>query len=317
MQASSTGLDFSLLIPPDPLKTVLVAAVVPGVVACAVMGFVWWTKPKSDDQRDSACEGRQRWLIPLIIALVAVFAEVMIRGWPSMLWPPQVGQRFVLVALGLGLAGLAHSFIRGRFLGVIVGVLIASVTLTGLLIEPALKPGHTKLVSGLVHSGVVLIAMACIPTALNWAHNKIHGWTVIAATLPALALAGPTLVLANTAPAAQLSALLLAVLSAAMLVAFFRPSLTLSRGGWTVLIGWYLALILYNTFWGWHGLGPIAAALMVLAPLGGVLTALPGVRRWPPTLRTLLGGTVSGGVALAALVIAYRAATAPGTDAYY
>ncbi len=315
MQASPSGLDFSLLIPPDPLKTALVAAVVPGVVACAVLGFVWWSRPKSDGQPEH--EGRQRWLVPVSIAAVAVFAEIMIRGWPSMLWPPQVPQRFVLLAVGLGLAGLTQSLIRRRMLAQIVGALIVVLTLTGMFIEPALKPGHAKLVSGLVHSGVVLIAIACIPTALSSAHNKVRGWTVIAATLPALALAGPTLVLANTAPAAQLSTLLPAVLSAAMLVALVRPSLTLGRGGWTVLIGWHLALILYNTFWGWRGLGPITAGLMVIAPLGGILPAMPGVRRWPSALRVLLGGGVSGGLALAALAITYRAATAAGADAYY
>lgn len=308
MQASPSGLDLSLLIPPDPVQTALVAAVIPGSVVGAVAAFVWWSKPEADGRSEH--EGRWRWLVPVSIAACAVFAEVMIRGWPTKLWPPQVGQRFVLVAAGLGIAGLAPSLMGRRWLNAAIGALIASLTLAGLILEPALKPGQAKLMSGLIHSGLVLVVLACLPTGLCWAHNRVRGWTVITSTLPALALTGPTLVLANTAPAAQLATLLPAVLSAVLLVAVVRPSLTLGGGGWTVLIGWQTALILYNTFWGWKGLGPVAAGLLVIAPLGGVLPAVPTIHRWPAAARVLLGGCVSGGLALAALVIAYRAATA-------
>ncbi len=323
---SQGGLDFSFFIPPDPVRTILLAGVIPGAVATAMFVLVWWRASASDRaQHDDASEqrpipaaptGRLIWLVPLVLAGIAVFAEIVIRGWPQAFFPVQVGKRFVVLAAGLAVAGLIQALVRPRWLGLGLAVVFASASIIGTLIEPRLRPDHDRLTEALLSGGVVMGVLALLICGLDWAHQRSRGWLIPAATLPAFALAGPVLVLSNTAPAAQLSAVLPAVVSAAVLVACIRPGLTLGRGGWAVLVGWHVALVFYNMFWAFRGLHPLPAAAIALAPVGGLACMLPRVRAWPTLLRLALGGGLSLALALAALIPAYLAAAEQADSMY-
>ncbi len=312
---TQSGLDFSLFIPPDPVKTALLAGVVPGAIAALALLFIWWRKPKAENP--TLTNDRRRWLMPLTIAGLAVFAEITIRGWPNAFLPAQVGNRFVLLAVLLGIAGTAQVVMRPGRIGWLFGVLLACGAVVWLLVGPALSPDHSKFAAGLAHAGVFVGALSLLAASLDWAHTRAPSWRVPLAAMPAFALAGPALVLANTAPAAQLSAILPAVIGAAVLVALLRPSLSLARGPWTVLIAWHLAIVLYNTFWGYRGLSAPAAGMLALSPIGGLVPALPKLRSNRPVVGVLIGAAVSGGLATAALVIAYLAAASRPADAYY
>ena len=137
-----------------------------------------------------------------------------------------------------------------------------------------------------------------------------------AAALPAFGLTGPVLVLANTAPAAQLSALVPATIGASVAAALWWRNLTLSRGGWTVLCAWNLSLVFYNEFWGYNSLSPLGALLLSIAPLAAIVPALPMLKRLSTPVRVLIGAGLGSGLAMVALVLAYRAAEAM-PDAYY
>ncbi len=312
---TQTGLDLSLFIPPDPVKTALLAGVVPGVIAALALLFIWWRKPKAENP--TLTNDRRRWLMPMTIAGLAVFAEITIRGWPNGFLPAQVGNRFVLLGLLLGIAGIAQAVTRPTRIGWLLGVMLAFGAVVWLLVGPALSPDHRKFAMGLAHGGVFIFAISLLAACLDWAHTRAPGWRVPLAAMPAFALAGPALVLANTAPAAQLSAILPAVVGAAVLIALFRPRLSLSRGPWTVLIAWHVALVLYNTFWGYRGLSAPAAVMLALAPIGGIVPALPKLRSNKPIVGVLIGAAVSGGLALGTLVLAYQAAANQPVDAYY
>lgn len=313
---SQGGLDFSLFIPPDPIATALHAGVVPGVASLVVLACLWLWKG------DLAERGGWRWVVPLLFGALALWAEAAIRQWPTQWWPANVSGRFVHLAVGISIGGLAHALIRPRWLGFATGVVVVAAAIIGVILEPALRPSRDDFISALLHGGAVVAAMTAGVLLLDGAHDrsKDRGWILPLAALPAFGLAGPTLVLAGSAPAAQLSAILPAMLASAVLIAKLRgggsQEFSLGLGGWTVVMAWHVGLILFNSYWGWKSLTPVSASLLALAPIGAAAVALPKVRDWPVLMRIAIGSAASGGPALAACVLAYRVAAASSGDAY-
>lgn len=310
------GIDLSLYIPPDPIKTALVSGLVPGIIALIALLIVWWPTRRGADRQ------AWYWAVPLMFLMIVVWLEVAIRGWPSQLWPPQVGNRFVQIGVLLSLAGLVHAFVKSAWVGPVIGGLLAASSVAVVFLEPGMRPDHPMFKEVLWHLPVVVgvvVLQVVVLSRVNGprdSETNTPAWLLPAATLPAFGLAGPALALAGTAGAAELSAVLPTVATAGVVVSLFCGKFNFSRGGWTVLIGWLAGLILFNTLWGHNSLSPVAALLLAIGPVAACVVALPKVRDLPNPVRLLLGWTLTSGPVLIAVMLAYRVAVAAQADAY-
>jgi hypothetical protein len=235
-------------------RLMLFAGFIPGGIAFAVLLVGWYFHAfrESRTDLDDADEPRKpspgpRWLLPILLALGVAGAEYAVN-YKFQLWPDANTYRYTHAVALIALMGLAEGLVS---LPLFVAFLMRSLAYAGAFWM--LTEGYTETVLGGSTNLVAYTLFAALATALFATsadriaqrnhHERALGWLdAITWTMIAGALM-PVMKENNFAIGAMLPAGVISVLVSAVIVGLIFRSLTLSRGGLTVLAGVFMMML--------------------------------------------------------------------------
>lgn len=235
-------------------RLMLFAGFIPGGIAFAVLLVGWYFHAfrESRTDLDDADEPRKpspgpRWLLPILLALGVAGAEYAVN-YKFHLWPDANTYRYTHAVALIALMGLAEGLVS---LPLFVAFLMRSLAYAGAFWM--LTEGYTETVLGGSTNLVAYSLFAALATALFATsadriaqrnhHERALGWLdAITWTMIAGALM-PVMKENNFAIGAMLPAGVISVLVSAVIVGLIFRSLTLARGGLTVLAGVFMMML--------------------------------------------------------------------------
>ncbi|MBI2423551.1 MAG: hypothetical protein HYV27_12040 [Candidatus Hydrogenedentes bacterium] len=269
-----------------------------GILWLAVWG-PWRTAPAEHESPTPI----QHASLALALGVGLLLGYLKLAGWPP--FPAKTASQWLALlaiawaVLGYGVALLEAK--RGPRMAV-----VAALALIGGALQSQVLMKHTWSVPvSVLWLAVFAVLVLLASEALSHAARRQGGASApIAGMLGAMGLFG-SMLLSYSAFLGQLSAMLVSMMGAAVVVSWISKRFTLAGPGVTVFYVFYLSLIghgyFYSTLPGW------TAILLALAPFASVAASLPAA--WPQRswkaffVSVLLSGALAGG----ATYIAYAA----------
>jgi hypothetical protein len=276
----------------------LFVVVVPALVAGAVLCAAWL-------RTGLACGGRGWVALALGLAYIAGHCGL---AWPA--WPPlDVQDRLPFLALAATVLGLLESRWPGpawtrwenRILA--TGMLLFFVMVPGMGENWGTKEGNLRLAAW----GVSLLASSANLDALA---ARLSGARIVLPAMVVAAGAAAALLVSGSAVLGQLAGVLAAALGACWVVSWWKPPLSLARGGTAVLIVVLGALVLEGNVFSQL---PAASAMLLACAPGAVWLGRVGpLRRLAGAKATILAAALAAVPVGLALGLALRAAPSDG-----
>ncbi len=251
---------------------ILVGLVLPVVVCAALLIAAWrpW-------RPDTPIDGRQ-WAGAVALGLAFVPAFLAVEHWPGV--PPHVTWHWIAWLVPVAaVAGLADALIRWptplRLLGAAALAAVCGRALVGDWVDHAWP-----------WRAVTAAVIAVVAVLVNAAAERRPGATVPLSLCVAAAGASVVLIGSGSAKLAQLAGALAACLGVAVALAWWRPTVSLSRGGTAVVAVLLPGLVLSGYFPSYSEFPPWVYVFAAVAPAftwPAALIRLEGLRAWQAT----------------------------------
>lgn len=279
------------------VKIVGGGVLLPAAVAGVVMAIAWraWS-------RSGAPIAGGRWGGAAGFALAFLAGYVGILGRPPLKPVESTHWLFYLVAVA-GLAGVVHSLLPDRIPKIIRAILPVLITaaLVALTVKPMIQYSWTTGQAAAWIAGLSAMTLA-LWAAMAALAERLPGPALPAAWTIAAAGLATVIGISGSASYGQLAGTLASALGAAMVLASWKPDLSLARGAVAPMAVIYAGLLINGYFYA--NAGEFRSAWMVLAPLAAGVCLIPRVARMASWKSALIGAAATTLAILPPIIVA-------------
>ncbi|MFG0245019.1 MAG: hypothetical protein ACF8MF_03090 [Phycisphaerales bacterium JB052] len=236
-------------------RLMLYAGLIPGAISFTLLLAAWYLHALRDsrtdlDDADSPRTTSQgpRWLLPMLIAVGVAGAEYA-QNDTFLLWPDDNTYRYTHAALLIALAATAEGLVRFPLFVAIALRLFAYAGAFLMLTEgyaDTVMGGSANLIAYTLFAAITatLVATAADQNAQLNQHQRPLGWLDAITWCLILAATMPVLLANHFALGAMYPAGPISVLVAATLVGLIFRHLSLARGSITMLVGFFMTMLI-------------------------------------------------------------------------
>lgn len=293
------------------LNAVLIGGVLPWILCTFLLLIGWFRARTSPDKKGP------RWLMPLLVVLSIIPAELFMNEWKTQLWPVSAPDRMPHIALALAMLGVLHALLDGYRITKWIVPLIAVGVADWMLLSYRMHPGFWTPSESVRLMSVFILIGYLVTRAVEHTASKPAGSGPVIPCILFIAATALSVILMTTG-SAYMSAIcggVAACLMAALIASLLIPRFSLAGGAITALLPMLSVLRLGGIYLA-PGYEPKREMLLVLVgpvvACAALLTVLKNMGTWK---RLIVASIVTGifcgtGVALLAL----HADKKPGSD---
>jgi hypothetical protein len=274
-------------------KLIGLGVVLPVVLCAGVLMAAWrpW-------RRDAQLAGGL-WAGAIAFAVAFVVAFIAVDPWPGL--PPHVTWHWLAwLAPIAAVAGVADALLRWpmavRLLGAVTLAAVCGRLLVGDWVD------HAWLWRAVMASAIAVVAVS-----VNAAANRRPGATVPLSMCVAAMGASVVLLGSGSAKLAQLAGAMAACLGVAVAISWWRPTVSIARGGVAVIAVLLPGLVLSGYFPSYSEIPPWVYVLAAIAPVfawPAAMIRLEGLRVWQASIIRVALATIPVAVTVAVAVLA-------------
>ncbi|MBC7771910.1 MAG: hypothetical protein H7210_05405 [Pyrinomonadaceae bacterium] len=292
------------------LKAMLIGGVLPGAV-CALLLLVGWYRTRTSGEHNGP-----RWLLPLLVVLAIIPAELLLQEGATQLWPRNASDRMPHIALAVSLLGFVHAML-GKFGMTKWIVPLVAVGVADWMFLSYRVPGFwTPSAAAMWMAAIVLVGYAVTRLLEHTASKPAGSGPVLPCVLFIAANAVPViLVTTGSAYLAQICGGVAACLGAALLVSMFIPRFSIAGGGITALAPFLCVVGMAGVYLS-PDYEPRKEMLLVLAgPVAACAALLTVLRKMGKWKRLIIASVIAGMFCGAGVgLVLMQAAKTPSSD---
>lgn len=272
------------------LKAILIGGVLPGAV-CTLLLLLGWFRTRRSPERPGP-----GWLMPLLIPLSVIPAEILLQGTNTKLWPVSVTDRMPHIALAVSLVAFVHAVLGRSRVAAWLLPLVAVALADWMFLSFRMRPGFWTPGASVLWMTVFVAGGSLLTRLIEYTASRPAGagpaipgiLFIVANALPVI------LVTTGNAYISQICGGVAACLGAALLVAMLIPRFTLARGAITAVAPLLTVMGIAGFYLADGDMPPAAMLLLVAGPVLACVALLTLLRKLGPWKRFIIASVITG-----------------------